>query len=137
MEKYVPKNHVLKDLGGDEDWAYHYIEPVVGENDTMKDTETRDKLLAGREDIVKDYEKATLDWIHGQVDSAEIKKKRDELANSLKDDYWRLDSYVRARSYYDRVGMLNSGGRLQFYPQKTAPPTTNGSKVETSADDVD
>jgi hypothetical protein len=137
MEEYVPKSHILKDLGGDEDWTYQYIEPAPGENDAMKDIDTRDRLLADRKKIVKDYENATLDWIRGRGESAEIKTKRNEIANSLRDDYWRLDPYVRARSYYDRVGMLNSGGRLQFYPEKTVTPTINGTKVETSVDDVD
>ena len=137
METYVPKSQILKDLGGDEDWTYQYIEPVSGENDLMNDTETRDRLLAGRESIVKDFEKATLDWIHNRGESVDTKSKRTELADSLKEDYWKLDPYIRARSYYDRVGMLNSGGRLQFYQQKTSALTTNGTKVKTAADDVE
>jgi len=143
IEEYVPKSQIIKELDGAEDWTYKYIEPVPGENDMMKDTETRDKLLLAREDIVKDYEKATLDWIHESGDAAAIKKKRHELANSLKKDYWRLDPYIRARSFYDRSGMINAGGMLQFYPGKMVAPAAavavNGTAkpIKTSADDID
>jgi len=35
---------------------------VPGENDKMKDTVTRDKLLEARKVIVKEYEATILDW---------------------------------------------------------------------------
>jgi hypothetical protein len=140
MEQFVPKSQIIKELGGDENWEYHYAEPTPGENDLMKDTATRDKLLKEREILVNDYEKATLDWINGTGDIAAVKTKRNELANGLRDDYWRLDPYVRARSIYDRVGLIQQGGKLQFYPSKEEPAAapTNGTKpVETSSDDID
>jgi hypothetical protein len=159
MEAYVPKEQIISELGGHENWAYKYVEPVPGENDLMKDTETRDKLLSAREGIVKEYESAILEWIHGTGDVESVmKKRRNEIAGRLKVDYWNLDPYLRARSYYDRVGMINPGGRIQFYPPKEAAPapvptivpadaaeipppvaTTNGTSkpVETSEADLD
>jgi len=142
MENFVPASHIIKELNGGEDWTYNYIEPVPGENDKMKDTESRDKLLAERKIIVKEYEDATLEWIHDNGKDEATKKKKDELANRLRDNYWKLDPYIRARSYYDRVGLINPGGRLQFYPEKAVMPVpdvpTNGIKpVETSVDDLD
>lgn len=158
MEDFVPKSQIIKELNGAEDWEYEYIEPVPGENDKMKDLETRDKLLEERKGIVDEYEKATVEWIKGG-DALALKTKRNELAIQLRDDYWRLDPYIRARSYYDRCGLINPGGKLQFYPGKMitpepvatkteAPPTspepasavtTNGGPTphEHSADDVD
>lgn len=147
MEEFVPRSQIISELGGDEDWSYQYVEPVPGENDLMKDTATRDKYLVEREGLVKDYEKATIEWIHGAggENVEKIKIRRNELANDLKVDYWRLDPYLRARSLYDRVGLINPGGRLQFYPVKTETEKEkplqalpNGmTKVETSADDID
>ncbi|PBP19208.1 hypothetical protein BUE80_DR009971 [Diplocarpon rosae] len=142
MEQFVPRSQIIKELGGDEDWEYQYTEPVPGENDKMKDLETRDTLLKGREALVNQYEKATLEWIQGEGDEAVVKDTRHKLATALKEDYWRLDPYVRARSIYDRVGLIQPGGRLQFYPNKVeASPDaalTNGTKpVETSPDDID
>jgi hypothetical protein len=158
MEAYVPKEQIISELGGHEDWKYKYLEPVPGENDLMKDTKTRDKLLVAREGIVKEYENATLEWIHGNREVEVVKTRRNEIAGRLKVDYWNLDPYLRAKSYYDRVGMINPGGRIQFYPPKEAaselvsptvladaagdpPPvtTTNGiaKPVETSEADLD
>lgn len=140
MEEYVPRSQIIKELGGDEDWTYKYVESVPGENDMMKDTATRDRLLKEREVFYGDYEKSTLDWIHGNGDISAVKVRRNELANTLREDYWRLDPYIRAKSFYDRTGMINSGGRIQFYPSKEVPaPVTNGASkaVETSAADLD
>jgi hypothetical protein len=143
MEEFVPKDHIIKELGGDEDWAYKYIEPVPCENDKMKDTATRDKLLHEREDTIKAYEKETLDWIHWkETDVASLKRQRHDLAATLRDGYWVLDPYVRARSYYDRSGLIGERGVTHFYPSKVAEtpaPAQNGTskQVETSAADLD
>jgi hypothetical protein len=145
MEQFVPASNIIKELDGNEDWAYKYIEPVPGENDALKDTETRDKLLAERQNLVKEYENVTLDWIRGKETNPDaVRATRNELANKLRDDYWRLDPFIRARSYYDRIGMINPGGRIQFYPGKAptsqgpSSATPNGVKpVETSENDLD
>lgn len=139
IEEYVPKSQIIKELGGPEDWSYEYIEPVPGENDKMSDTETRDKLLAERAKLYKEYELATLEWIRGDVE--DVKEKKNEIARRLKEDYWVLDPYLRARSFYDRIGMLALGGKTQFYPvvngQGSANKTETPVQKETSADDVD
>lgn len=31
-------------------------------------------------------------------------------------NYWGLDKYLRAKTYYDRVGMLSKNGTVNFYP---------------------
>lgn len=143
MEDFIARNHIIKELGGDDDWAYQYLEPVAGENSRMTDTETREKLLAERQKLVDKYEQATLDWIENTNAStvSDVKNKRNLLANELRDDYWRLDPYLRARTVYDRMGMLQEGGKLQFYPPQSKPVaaavTDDTPKVETSTDDLD
>jgi len=147
MEEFVPGSQIIKELNGSEDWTYNYVEPVPGENDKMKDTQTKEKLLAERNTLVKDYENATLEWIHGGEKPLEkLKTRRNELANKLRDDYWKLDPYIRARSFYDRTGLINPGGKIQFYPGKTissipeVPNTAAPNRVksvETSAEDID
>ncbi|RDL30447.1 CRAL protein [Venustampulla echinocandica] len=149
MSEFIPRSHIMKELGGDEDWTYQYKEAVPGENDKMKDTETRNKLLTEREATVDEYEKVTIDWIQStDADSTAIKEKRHQIADSLRVGYWVLDPYVRAKSYYDRVGMIGPSGVGQFYPAKDEPKekpkeepkASNGvaaTPVETSADDLD
>lgn len=144
MEQYVEKNRIMKELGGNEDWSYKYTEPIIDENIKMKDIETRDRLLSERQRIVSEFEKTTLNWINQKTgDLSEIKRKRFQLANNLRDDYWKLDPYIRARTLYDRWGVLQPGGKLDFYPTVTEPTAvpvgnTNGAQqAHTTADDVD
>lgn len=137
LEAFIEPSQILKDLGGDSAWEYKYLEPVPGENDKMKDTATRDRLLQGREELVKKFEAATLQWIQEPEGDKgkEIKAKRHQLAGELRDDYWRLDPYIRARSLYDRQGVLQAGGRVDWSGAKVNE--SKGAVVETSADDVD
>ncbi|RFU24210.1 hypothetical protein B7463_g12127, partial [Scytalidium lignicola] len=135
MEQFVPKNNIIKELGGDEDWEYKYLEPVPGENSKMEDIAARDKLFAEQEAIVKEYEKATLSWLNGEdEDLNAIKTKRNHLAKDLRDNYWATDPYLRARCHYDRAGMIKVGGEIDFYPK---PENSTTKTPETSADDVD
>lgn len=143
MSEFISPDRVPKDLDGQEDWEYKYVEPVAGENDKMKDVETLNKLQAHRAELVKEYEEATLQWIQAG-NSPELKKRRDEIAEKLRVDYWQLDPYVRARSFYDRIGVLLPGGKLDPYLQAkkdgVSGITEGVAKVgvnETSHDDVD
>lgn len=153
LEEFIAIDRIPKELEGQEDWEYKFVEPVPGENDKMKDAETRNRLLAARELLVKQFEEATLQWIqHPEGEKgAETRVRRGELATKLKEDYWNLDPYIRARSFYDRTGVLGAGGVINFYPQQKklsekVDEITNGvekvalaqsNPVDTSADDVD
>ena len=145
LEEFIEPGHIIKELGGNENWEYKYTEPVEGENDKMKDTETRDRLLAERETMVKEFEATTMQWIRNPDgdDVKEIKAKREKLATQLRQDYWKLDPYVRARSLYDRDGSLYDNGKVDWYSDKTketekpAAAPTAAPAAETSADDVD
>ena len=148
LEEFIPKSQIIKELGGDEDWEYHYIEPVAGENDLMKEEEPRKKLEEERRIDVLEFQSKTFDWIHHPGNSADIKGVRDELAEKLNHNYWALDPYIRARTLYDRQGMIGAAGKIDFYPaksdiQKLQPSTastTNGqvpSGPPAHQDDVD
>lgn len=130
LEEWIPRSHVMKELGGDEDWTYSYPEPREEEDNAMQDTQTRDKYLQERKDLADQYEKATSAWMYGGDDG----KDRTELSRKLAENYWKLDPFLRARSMYDRTGVLKEGGKLDFYPKEapaTAPTAT------TAENDVD
>ncbi|KFY75744.1 hypothetical protein V499_04300 [Pseudogymnoascus sp. VKM F-103] len=152
MEAFIPKSRILKELGGEEDWELKYIEPVIGENDLMKDVETKNKIQSERDAIAVEFEKATIAWIENKA-SDEVRKKREDLRISLENNYWKLDPYIRARSFYDRAGLIQPEGKIQFYPtaakdsavpvatvaetkEVAAVPAAVATK-ETSADDID
>lgn len=103
LEAFIEKSHIIKELGGDDPWEFHFVEPKPGENDQMKDEATRERLLDERAEIIKDYEKATQDWIK---EPRATQQRRTELAERLRSGYWQLDPYLRARSLYDRTGLI-------------------------------
>ncbi len=141
MGEFIAPTHILKELEGDENWGYEYVEPIAGENVRMKDTETRDKLLAARELLYQEYEDATREWIQNyEAEEGQANKaRRDDIARRLRDDYWKVDPYIRARSLYDRTRVLQADGKLDYYPRPE--PVTEEEKAngtgETRADDVD
>ena len=125
----MPKDHIPKELGGDDPFVYSYLEPVPGENDKMKDDATKNRLLEERSARVKNFEAVTQEWIKGSTTDNELMQERNSIAGQLRKDYWRLDPYVRARSQYDRSGMIQEGGAIEYYPSKKSilnPPVTNG-----------
>lgn len=127
LTEFVDKSRAMKELEGEEDWEYKYVEPREGENDRMKDTAKKEEILKDREVLVKEYENSTLRWIEGDKDQSE---KRKDIAAGLARNYWQLDPYVRARTLYDRLGVLGPEGKLDFYPE-----TRNGEPPKD--DDVD
>jgi hypothetical protein len=94
----------------------------------MKDTAARDTLQKAREDLAQQYEATTKEWIENPTgDKAdELKAKRESLATQLRENYWKLDKYVRCRSLYDRQGNIRPGQKAFWYPEageKTAIET--------------
>ena len=115
LQEYVEKSHIPRELGGDDPWSYHYVEPIPGENKLMSDDNTRESLLNERAEFVKEYEITTQQWIQDPQSQAVLQRKRIELTKRLYSTYWRLDPYLRARSQYDRTGIIREGGGIQFY----------------------
>lgn len=137
LQKFVPKSQIPKELGGDDPYEYSFAEPIEGENVKMADA-SKATLEIERQDLVNKYEKTIFEWI-AEGDSTksleERRKERDSVAESLRNNYWRLDPHVRARSLYDRIGLIGEGGKLSFYPSTEKENVKPA--VETSADDLD
>lgn len=84
LEEFIAPDRIIKELDGDEDWKYEYKEPAEGENEAMKDTETRDRLLKARADLYGEFEAATRTWIRA-ADSEEgkqAKAEREQIAEN-------------------------------------------------------
>lgn len=115
LEKFIDRSNIIKELGGDDAWTYHYVEPKPGENKSLLDVASRARLLDERAALVKDYEHTTQEWIRDAESRDILQKKRSELTERLRTGYWELDPYIRARTLYDRTGMVLDYGRVQFY----------------------
>ncbi|KAI4716924.1 CRAL/TRIO domain-containing protein [Aureobasidium sp. EXF-10727] len=123
LSAFIPKSQISKELGGEEAWEYHYVEPREGENDKMKDTVTKDKIETERKELVQRYQTETVHWAKGENKG----EQRSALRQELLQNYWQLDPYVRARTLYDRIGVIGHDGKMNFYP----------TAVSTSSADLD
>lgn len=134
LEKLIPQSQILKEVGGEEDWDYEYIEPLCNENDRLKDTVTRDIILEERNHLGGELFSVTANWI-SQIDVESSLSRRDEVIKSLSANYWKLDPYVRARSLLDRTGVIKEGGKIDFYPTKVTKKVDE--KLDVVAEHID
>ncbi|KAI5806226.1 CRAL-TRIO domain-containing protein [Geopyxis carbonaria] len=134
LEQFIERSHIIKELGGDEDWEYSYIEPVAGEDDELKNTTRLASLQTDRDSIVLQYEDYTRAWIATDGEASDkAREKRTQLMEQMKKSYWEMDRHLRGRTIYDRTGVIKKDGSLDFYPAKKAEPAP----IETSSDDID
>lgn len=117
MRKFIPKDKLQKCYGGDDTFEYKYTEPKTGENDEMYNAEKKDEIQKERDALAYDFERATVFWAVSDPTSQEAKNinaKRMDTAGRLRENYWRIDPYVRARTHYDRIGALKDTKAVNF-----------------------
>lgn len=137
LSKFIDMDKLPKEIGGEEDWTYQYQEPVEGENALMDDTATRDALQAERIKIGEELLQTTSKWIKAggeknPEDAKAVQAKREEIIEQLRLNYWKIDPYTRGRNTLDRTHVIQSGGKVDFYPSESAPPV-----AELKALDID
>ena len=145
LEEFIAPERLPKELEGDEDWEYEYSEVVTGENVKMDDKESRDSLIAQRQDLAKEIQNVTIEWIKASYKqdiaaASAAKEKRESLVSQLRAQYWVLDPYVRARSLYDRLNIVQGGGKIEFYPgakkeENSDKKAKSGTEADTPADE--
>ncbi|KAF6241265.1 hypothetical protein HO173_001060 [Letharia columbiana] len=125
LAEFVERSHIIRELGGDDPWTYQYVEPVAGENKLQSDGVTRQRLLDERAAVVKDYEATTQQWIRDPNSTHALQQRRSELTKRLRTGYWELDPYLRARTLYDRTGIIREGGQIQYYGSPNSATGSN------------
>ncbi|KAL9092369.1 MAG: hypothetical protein Q9159_000877 [Coniocarpon cinnabarinum] len=50
----------------------------------------------------------------------DLPTRRRELIEALKSNYWDMDPFVRARTLYDRTGVIGPKGQVNMYPQSAS-----------------
>lgn len=130
LEAFVAPEHIPKEMGGKEDWEYRYVEPVFEENRNLDEAkqgnEDYRRIQSERAGLVEEYEKETLTWCRGNG-FTDASTRRRAVSKQLVANYWKLDPFIRAKTLYDRTGVIRRGGDIDFYPKT----------VQHSADDVD
>ena len=137
LEKFIEKSRIPKECGGNDPYEYKYLDPIVGENSVMKEVEKREALKKDREQMIDRYEDSVLRWISKEIpDAKQALEQRNTIAVELRDNYWALDPFVRAKTIYDRLGVLGAAGSLEFYPaaRSKTPPKSVPPEVTTVDD---
>jgi hypothetical protein len=139
LEKYLgPPERVMKELGGAEDYEYKFVQPAADENQIMQNVAERDAIRKERGEMEAKYEAETATWASSPAAATAPApadggstaggggedKVRSQLAADLTRNYWRLDPYIRARTLYDRIGVLQPGGKFEHYPKAAAATAT-------------
>ncbi|KAK3177794.1 phosphatidylinositol transfer protein csr1 [Lecanicillium sp. MT-2017a] len=119
LEQFIEPSKIISELGGDEQWEYKYEEPVDGENKSMEDAASKAMIMEERAGLVKEFEEATKTWIRDSEGNSgkQAAETRTEVARKMRANYWKLDPYVRAKSLYDRQGVIKVGGSIDYYPE--------------------
>ncbi|KAF2966596.1 hypothetical protein GQX73_g6975 [Xylaria multiplex] len=107
--KFIPAESVQTSYGGEDTWEYEYVEPVAGENARLDESEKRAEIQQERNELIAEFERETIAWASlVTASTAEIEKtsRRNEAADQLRGSYWKLDPYIRARTYFHRLGMI-------------------------------
>ena len=125
LAEFIPLENIPKELGGKEIFEYKYIEPKADENKEMEDAKNDGRLEKAQKEraaLIDEFEKETLRWCRGEGGD-EVVKRRGELKDELNKNYWRLDPFVRARTLYDRQGIIGREGKIDMYPSRTSKTT--------------
>ncbi|GAB1313188.1 CSR1-phosphatidylinositol transfer [Madurella fahalii] len=120
LARFIAQENLQKCYGGKDNWEYKYIEPVEGENERMQ-SEKKEEVQAERSELIRQFEQLSLEWVKAKPGSDDAKQKvteRRELAERLRESHWKLDPYVRARTYYHRAGVIDALGAVDFKAAK-------------------
>ncbi|KAF9586127.1 hypothetical protein BGW38_009397 [Lunasporangiospora selenospora] len=108
LHKVVPRERLpIIHYEGLDDWKYQYVPATEGENDHMKDTETKERLLEERHGLEARFDEVTRAWVKSP--DGKDAPERDSIAKELREQYARLGPYVRAVSLYQRWGVAVNG----------------------------
>ncbi|KAI0968928.1 CRAL/TRIO domain-containing protein, partial [Xylaria arbuscula] len=107
--KFISQENLQTSYGGNDTWEYEYVEPVEGENARLYESEKKAEIQRERDELIGDFELRTVEWASLEAESSAGKENsslRTEAADHLTENYRKLDPYIRARTYFHRLGMV-------------------------------
>lgn len=120
LQEFIAPENLQTCYGGQDKWEYQYLEPVAGENGLMK-TAKKNEIVAERDALILGFERLTAQWISLDPVSTEARQKnaeRGELIAQLRESFWRSDPYMRARTHYHRLGVIDGRGGVDYKAQR-------------------
>lgn len=110
LAKKIDRDQIAKELGGDDDYEWKYLQPTKSKNGLLHDNkEEKERLQEVRKQLISEFIQKTIEWIEAtdDISSAKLLGERIDIGHRLAENYRVLDGYIRNRSYYDRVGTIN------------------------------
>ena len=127
LQVHVPPEHLVKELGGNNDWSWHFTPVPSGENEPQQDSATKKKLLKQREQLIATYESVTRKWAKSDGKDEALNLTRELCTWRLRVHAFEIDPYIRGRSVYHRHGNIVGNGLVSFeYPNKSKPDEWEG-----------
>lgn len=111
LEQFVDNKYIPVSLGGQDKFEPVYEPPKEDENAlVIGDSQEKEQLLNERKAIIEEVLAVTTKWIEADDADASAKYLAEKIAvgNKLVDNYVKLDKYIRARTVFDRWGLLES-----------------------------
>lgn len=119
---HIPKNHLVKQLGGSSGWKWEYPPIVTGENAPQSDTSGLEAAQRDRDRLTKAHVAATRKWVATDANSKEGRRaalKRRLATLEMRAQYFILDPFIRGRGAYHRNGNIVGNGLVTFeYPSE-------------------
>ncbi|KAH8812285.1 CRAL-TRIO domain-containing protein [Xylogone sp. PMI_703] len=116
LTNFISPENLQTCYGGQDTWEYKYIELEPGENERME-SEKKPKLQAERNELIHQFEQLTVQWVGLSPESPAAKEReseRKDVAKQLYSNYWKLDPYIRAKTYYHRAGVIDALGEVDL-----------------------
>ncbi|KAF7541393.1 hypothetical protein G7054_g553 [Neopestalotiopsis clavispora] len=111
--KFISEENLQSNYGGRDEWVYKYIEPKKDENAKLTDEEERMEIQKERDELINRFEQETIAWAALPIDQPSM--KRNETADLLRENYWKLNPYIRSTTYYKRAGVVDTQGNVNFH----------------------
>ncbi|KAJ2523134.1 hypothetical protein H4217_000279 [Coemansia sp. RSA 1939] len=98
LHKFIAPENLPTEYGGTDPFRFEYVLPEPDENGAMFRAEERNAALRARESACDAFEAATRDW---------DARARQDAADALVAASRESDKYVRARTLYHRIGVVD------------------------------
>lgn len=112
LAQFIDPANLPKSHQGTSDFSYTYKLPQPNENKAMFDGGKRDKLLGERSAACLKFEMATSQWIANNDDNAT--SIRADAADQVIGVSKQLDKYLRARTLYHRMGVIDEHQNMHW-----------------------
>ncbi|KAJ9052384.1 phosphatidylinositol transfer protein csr1 [Entomophthora muscae] len=116
LTDYIEPSQLPENLGGTMKQKMTYLPPSQEENIKMTDSEGRFAAETAFNKTVVTFEEETRKWVSSA--SVALSPGRDEAAKDLRAAYAKLDPFIRARTIYHRLGVIQGPNDVDWSRMK-------------------